>query len=129
MDVRFCEGRNHGRETTHASCEFWHMRFARSSEARVGRTVFSLDKDLHGGRQFGQCDDSDATREPTVVESKDLFNFSKCTTGYELLLGDASRNRHNIADIHIYLRGGQDITGVGFWSVIDTTSRLPVPNP
>src|SRR5687767_5103868 len=31
---------------THASCEFWHMRFARSSEARVRRTVFSLDKRL-----------------------------------------------------------------------------------
>src|SRR5260370_17831280 len=36
---------------TGASCGFWQVRRARSSEARVRRTVFSLDKDLHGCRQ------------------------------------------------------------------------------
>src|SRR5437667_6358414 len=38
-------------ERHRARCELWQVRRARSSEARVRRTLFPLDKDLHGGRQ------------------------------------------------------------------------------
>ena len=43
------EGRSHHAERqTCDAAEFCMMDFARSSVARVGRVVFSLDKDLHG---------------------------------------------------------------------------------
>src|SRR6195256_4709154 len=48
MDVRFCEGRNHRREAQVRAADTSEYHGARSSEARVRRTVFSLDKDLHG---------------------------------------------------------------------------------
>jgi len=52
MDVRFCEGRNHRREAQVRAAD--PGRFAaRSSNARLRRSVFSLDKDLYGGRQLG----------------------------------------------------------------------------
>src|SRR5439155_4577220 len=35
-------------ERHRARCELWQVRRARSSEARVRRTLFPLDKDLHG---------------------------------------------------------------------------------
>jgi len=53
MDVRFCEGRNHRREAQVRAADTGEYGSARSSEARVRRTVFSLDKDLHGSRQTG----------------------------------------------------------------------------
>jgi hypothetical protein len=53
MDVRFCEGRNHRREAQVRAADTDEYGSARSSEARVRRTVFSLDKDLHGSRQTG----------------------------------------------------------------------------
>ena len=53
MDVRFCEGRNHRREAQVRAADTSEYHGARSSEARVRRTVFSLDKDLHGRRQLG----------------------------------------------------------------------------
>src|SRR5204863_5651217 len=57
MDVRFCEGRNHRREAQMRAADAGECGCARSSEARVRRTAFPLDKDLHGGRQLGsnQC--------------------------------------------------------------------------
>src|SRR4051794_6800715 len=48
MDVRFCEGRNHRREAHVRAAGSKDVRFARSSVARVRRTVFPLDNDLHG---------------------------------------------------------------------------------
>jgi len=54
MDVRFCEGRNHRREAHVRAAGSKDVRFARSSVARVRRTVFSLDNDLHGGRPVGE---------------------------------------------------------------------------
>jgi hypothetical protein len=51
MDVRFCEGRNHRREAQVRAADAGECGCARSSEARVRRTAFPLDKDLHGCRQ------------------------------------------------------------------------------
>jgi hypothetical protein len=52
MDVRFCESRNHCREAHICGLQILNMSvLARSSVARVRRTVFSLDNDLHGSRQ------------------------------------------------------------------------------
>jgi hypothetical protein len=51
MDVRFCEGRNHRREAQLRAVDAGECGCARSSEARVRRTAFLLDKDLHGCRQ------------------------------------------------------------------------------
>jgi hypothetical protein len=42
MDVRFCEGRNYGREAHVRAAAFCMFGFARSSEARVRRTRFLL---------------------------------------------------------------------------------------
>ena len=53
MDVRFCEGRNHRREAQVRAADANECGGARSSEARVRRTVFPLDKDLHGCRLTG----------------------------------------------------------------------------
>ena len=53
MDVRFCEGRNHSREAQVRAADADECARARSSEARVRRTLFLLDKDLHGCRQAG----------------------------------------------------------------------------
>jgi hypothetical protein len=53
MDVRFCEGRNHRREAQLRAADAGECGCARSSEARVRRTAFPLDKDLHGCRQTG----------------------------------------------------------------------------
>jgi hypothetical protein len=53
MDVRFCEGRNHRREAQLRAADAGECGCARSSEARVRRTAFPLDKDLHGRRQTG----------------------------------------------------------------------------
>ena len=50
MDVRFCEGRNHRREAQLRAADAGECGCARSSEARVRRTAFPLDKDLHGRR-------------------------------------------------------------------------------
>src|SRR5215471_16591699 len=46
MDVRFCEGRNHRREAQLRAADSAMYDFARSSEARLRRLVFSLDKRL-----------------------------------------------------------------------------------
>jgi hypothetical protein len=51
MDVLFCKGRNHGREAHVRAVGSGKAVFARSSEARVGRRVFSLDNRLHGSRE------------------------------------------------------------------------------
>src|SRR5258708_28776546 len=53
MDVRFCEGRNHRREAQVRAVDAGECGCARSSEARVRRTAFPLDKDLHGSRLLG----------------------------------------------------------------------------
>jgi hypothetical protein len=54
MDVRFCEDRNHRREAQMRAEVLAMIVLARSSEARVRRLLFSLDKDLHGRRPTGQ---------------------------------------------------------------------------
>jgi hypothetical protein len=41
------KGRNHGREAIY-ELQRWQTVLARSSEARVGTSVFSLDNRLHG---------------------------------------------------------------------------------
>ena len=49
--------------------------FARSSEARVRRSVFSLDFDLHGGRPLGNWTKQSVTRAICVIWPF-RFNFS-----------------------------------------------------
>jgi len=60
MDVRFCEGRNHRREAHVRAAGSARVRHARSSEARLMRKLFLLDKDLHGSRQTGERRDKPA---------------------------------------------------------------------
>src|SRR5207253_7834470 len=55
-------------ERHRARCELWQVRRARSSEARVRRTLFPLDKDLHGGRPTGSYHCSDAAWPASTVE-------------------------------------------------------------
>src|SRR5258708_24533209 len=89
---------------TGASCGFWQVRRARSSEARVRRTVFSLDKDLHGcpvlrrqeppptgtgascGFWQGRLARSSAARVRRTV-----FSLDKDLHGYRLAGRDCSR--------------------------------------
>jgi len=68
MDVWFCECRNHCREAHVAGCKILNMSvLARSSVARVRRTVFSLDNDLHGCQRTEYALVSSLQRDPLLA--------------------------------------------------------------
>src|SRR5579864_5418815 len=85
MDVRFCEGRNHRREARVRAAGSARVRRARSSEARLRRIFFLLDKDLHGCRQSGVRRDKPACcrgcKSPTGKENSDSILASSLAGG------------------------------------------------
>jgi hypothetical protein len=77
MDVRFCEGRNHSREAQVRAADADECARARSSEARVRRTLFLLDKDLHGRRQPLPWDYFRVARHPARIDAKREKHFPR----------------------------------------------------
>jgi hypothetical protein len=59
-----CEDRNHRREAPVRAAESGRFAVRVFSEARVRRTVFPLDKDLHGGRRLGNLTQYSNVKSP-----------------------------------------------------------------
>src|ERR1700680_4886334 len=113
MDVRFCEGRNHRREAQVRAADTGEYGGARSSEARVRRTVFFLDKDLHGGRQTLPWDYFRFARNPSRTDAKRRDPFLQANLPGVGGVSDVSVIQHNLKRPLLELRNdGTDCRSV-----------------